>query len=94
MAAGDRFLGAYQLACDTGGPKRYLTLAAMVGLNKLSRENGWTSAQAWDYLRQALPMIEQDEKKIMRLMSFLGDSSDIDHLIEMIDEEMSAVMIV
>lgn len=93
MAAGDRFLGAFQLACETGGPKRYLTFAVAVGLNKLSQGNGWTAEQWQDYLRQVMPSFELDEK-IMKWMSCLGDSSEIDRLIELIDEEMSADMII
>ena len=94
MTVGDRFLGAYQLACETGGPKRYLTLAVVVGLKKLCREKGWPAEQGLNYLRQVMPLTGQDEKKMMRSLNFLGDSSDIDHLIAMIDEEMSALRIV
>lgn len=94
MAAGDRFLGSYQLTCETGGPKRYLTMAVAVGLHKLCQENGWSAEQGLDYLRQVMPSFEQHEKRIAHLFIILRDSSDIERLIELIDEEMSDVLIV
>lgn len=94
MAAGDRFLGAFQLACNTGGPRRYLTLSLAVGLNRLCRDNRWEAKQGSDYLRQIMPLSGQQEKIIIRIVNVLRDTPGSERLIEIIDDEMSVLRLV
>jgi len=88
LAPGDRFLGAYALAVETGTPRRYLSLALAYGLNKLRLVKDWTVEETIRHLVRVAPETTADQDTIRSYLLALKKQAGPQELVGLIDEEM------